>query len=165
LNKQWVKSIAAGALAVAVGFGVGTFPTALHTAHASAEFQESMHPDVDKAWTDKQDKVPRIVAEAAGAIGVAPDDLLKKLKQGSSIADVAKGQGISEEQLVQKLMEVRIANLDNAISNGKLTAEQAADIKRRMTDHLTAAIQTKGIPKHKHKHGHHHHQHKEKKEE
>jgi hypothetical protein len=165
MNKYWAKLFVAASFGFASIVGIGAACAFDHTAYAAVLTSHSTaHPDGNEAWTDELTKVPRIVSEAAGVLGMKPDELIKQLKKGSSLADAAKSKGVSEEQLVQKLMEIRIANLDKAVQAGKLTAEQAENIKKRMTEHLTAAIQTKGIPKHKHKHGHHHH-HKDMKEE
>jgi hypothetical protein len=167
MNKYWAKLFVAVSFGFASIVGIGAAGAFGHSAYAAGLTSRSaVHPDGNEAWTDEKAKVTRIVSEAAGMLGMKPDELIKQLKKGSSLADVAKSKGISEEQLVQKLMEIRMANLDKAVQAGKLTAEQAESIKKRMSEHLTAAIQTKGIPKFKHKHDHHHHHHhKDMKEE
>ncbi len=76
--------------------------------------------------------------EAAAYLGVTEDELHAELEDGKSLADVAKAEGKSVEGLVGALVTASTKKIDAAVSDGKLTEEQAtslkADLESRVTD-------------------------------
>jgi len=101
----------------------------------------------------KQVRAFPIFVEAAQIIGMKPEDLKKEVQQGKSILDVAKTKGVTEETLHSKIVANRSAKLDEAVKAGKLTAEQAAKMKSKMSEHVKFMLNKKGLSEH---HGHHH---------
>lgn len=63
---------------------------------------------------------------------MSQDELKAQLKEGNKIADIAKQQGMSVEQLRQKVRELRIEAIQQAVKDGKLTQEKADQIIKRL---------------------------------
>ncbi|SDC78263.1 hypothetical protein SAMN02799630_01474 [Paenibacillus sp. UNCCL117] len=80
-----------------------------------------------------------IIEEAAGVLGI-PKDELKISLQNKTLVEVAQERGVSEADLIAKLKAVRIAQLDQAVASGKLTADQAALMKEKLEKHLTFLV-------------------------
>ncbi|MDF2652990.1 MAG: hypothetical protein K0Q73_8795 [Paenibacillus sp.] len=88
-----------------------------------------------------------LITEAAGIIGVAPDKLKKELKDGKSIAEVAKSKGIAEAELTNQLVAIKARKIDEAVKSGKWTAEKAEKMKEKLPDHIRHMLNHKGFHK------------------
>lgn len=93
-------------------------------------------------------ETPPIVSEAAAVLGMNTAALTEQLKAGKSIADVAKERGMSEQQLTAKLLQLRVARIDDAVKNGKMDAARAEQMKQRMGSHLGYMIKEKNLLNH-----------------
>lgn len=75
---------------------------------------------------------------AAAYLGITEDALRTELAGGKSLADVAKAKGKSVDGLVSALVAAETKEIDDAVTAGRLTKEQAtsvkADLKARITD-------------------------------
>ncbi|WP_159887664.1 hypothetical protein [Paenibacillus puerhi] len=80
-----------------------------------------------------------LVEEASGVLGISQDELKKSLED-KTLVELAKERGMSEADLVAKLKAVRIAQLDQAVAAGKLTADQAARMKEKLDNHLSFLV-------------------------
>jgi hypothetical protein len=69
---------------------------------------------------------------AADKIGVSVDDLKAALKDGKSIADVANEHSVSPADVQQALVDAATAKLNEAVTNGKVTQDQADKIEQRL---------------------------------
>jgi hypothetical protein len=76
----------------------------------------------------------------ASTLGVSEDELQTELEAGKSIADVAGEQGVSVDSLVTKLVAAATDEIDQAVTDGKLTADQATQIKSNLQDRITAMV-------------------------
>jgi hypothetical protein len=77
---------------------------------------------------------------AAKALGMTTDDLRSALKGGKSIADVAKGKNIDVNKVVDAMVSDAQAKIDQAKTNGKLTPQQADDLKSTLKDRITQVV-------------------------
>ena len=77
---------------------------------------------------------------AATFLGVSVADLQTALESGKSLADVAKAQGKSVDDLVTALLAPAKKNLDQAVTDGKLTQAQETAILNKMTTGLTNLV-------------------------
>ena len=68
---------------------------------------------------------PRHLSAAADYLGLSPQQLLQKLANGQSLADIAKAQHKSVSGLEDKLLAEAKAHLDRAVKDGMLTRAQA----------------------------------------
>jgi hypothetical protein len=69
---------------------------------------------------------------AATAIGVTTDELKAAVKGGSTIAEFAQSKDVSVDTVTQAIVASLSDKLDQAVANGKVTAERAAKVKERL---------------------------------
>ncbi len=72
------------------------------------------------------------VKVAADKIGITPADLRAELKDGKSIADVATEHNVSVDDVKQALTDAATARINQAVSNNRLTQDQANKIEQRL---------------------------------
>jgi hypothetical protein len=80
---------------------------------------------------------------AAKYLGLTKSDLQTKLRDGQSLADVAKAQGKDLAGLQQTILDAAKADLDKAVADKKLTQSQADDILARVKDHVADIVNAK----------------------
>ena len=69
---------------------------------------------------------------AADKIGISVEDLRAELKDGKSIADVAAEHNVSVDDVKQALTDAATARINQAVSNGRITQDQADKIEQRL---------------------------------
>ena len=100
-----------------------------------------------------------IVEESASLLGIDKDAMVKSLKDGKSIVQVAAEKGMSEADLTAKLQQMRTSKIEAAVKDGKLTAEQGEHMKQKLGEHLKFILNEKNLFEHAdgrgkwHKHG------------
>lgn len=72
------------------------------------------------------------VKTSAEVIGITPKELAAELKAGRSIAEVAEAKGVETSKVTDALVAKGTARIDQAVANGKITAERAAKAKARL---------------------------------
>ncbi len=80
------------------------------------------------------------LAVAAKALGMTEAELAAKLKDGTSLADVAKDQNITTAALIKALVAEAEANIDAAVKDGKLTTAEAEERKASLTERITDRV-------------------------
>ena len=80
----------------------------------------------------------------ATALGISTDDLRTALQDGKSIADVAAEQGVDVQTVIDAMVSEASTRIDEAVTAGKLTAEEAATRKAELTERITEAVNTAG---------------------
>jgi ribosomal protein S20 len=93
----------------------------------------------------KGDHGPKLDA-AAKALNVSVDDLRSKLKDGKTLAQVAKDQGVDAQKVIDAMVADATAHIDQAVKDGKLTADQATQRKSGLKDRITKLVND-GPPK------------------
>lgn len=86
------------------------------------------------------------VGGAAEYIGITADQLLEKLKAGSTLAQVATAQGKSVDGLKQALIADAKEHLASAVADGKLTAAEAKTMLDRLTANIDEIVSWTGPP-------------------
>lgn len=81
----------------------------------------------------------------ADAIGVTPEQLRDELRKGSTIAGVAKAHGVAESTVIDAIVSQATEKIDQAVSDGHLTAAQAAKLKDGMRDLATKVVEGRGL--------------------
>jgi hypothetical protein len=71
---------------------------------------------------------------AAGTIGISEDDLLKELKSGKSIAQVAQEHNVDRQRVVDALNTFGRQKIDEAQAKGTIDEQQAARLRERLPD-------------------------------
>jgi hypothetical protein len=80
---------------------------------------------------------------AASALGLKREDLMSKLRDGKSIADVAKDEGKSITDVKKAITDGVTKELDKAVTDKKLTSAQRDDILKELTEHLDDLVNGK----------------------
>lgn len=70
--------------------------------------------------------------DIASILGMTPQELKQELKSGKTLEQIASEKGLSLEQLKEKWLAEKKAELDQRVSEGKLTAEKAQEILSRL---------------------------------
>jgi hypothetical protein len=76
------------------------------------------------------------LAAAAKYLGLSESDLRTKLRDGQSLADVAKAQSKDVDGLKTAILDAAKADLDKAVADKKLTQSQADDIYDGLKSHI-----------------------------
>ncbi len=100
-----------------------------------------------------QDRITKLVNEgkpkgehgpkldaAAKALNVSVEDLRSKLKDGKTLADVAKDQNVDVSKVIDAMVADATAHIDQAVQDGKLTADQATERKSNLKDRITKLV-------------------------
>jgi hypothetical protein len=78
---------------------------------------------------------------AAGALNLSADDLMTRLRNGETLADIAQAQGTTEQAVIDAALAAARTQLDQAVTAGTLTQAQAdaiySDLQSRGADLLT----------------------------
>jgi len=73
---------------------------------------------------------------AASYLGLSRAALVRQLRAGRTLADVARAQGKSVDGLEQALVDAAKTRLDRAVADGKLTSRQRDEILRELRAHV-----------------------------
>ena len=77
----------------------------------------------------------------AEALGMGTEDLVAELRAGQSVAEVAEGQGVALETVVEALLAERQEALEQAVAEGRLTQEEADEMLAEMAEQITARLE------------------------
>ncbi len=77
---------------------------------------------------------------AADTIGVSPQDLRAAVKGGQSIAEVATSKGVDPQTVIKAIVDAGNTKIDQAVTDGKLSADRAATLKSKLTDRVTKFV-------------------------
>ncbi len=83
-------------------------------------------------------------AAAATYLGISEADLRTKLQSGQTLAQIATAAGKSRDGLIQALVADATKNIDAAVAAGRITADQAIQMKSTLTDHITRLVDSTG---------------------
>jgi polyhydroxyalkanoate synthesis regulator phasin len=85
----------------------------------------------------------RALDGAAAYLGITVDALRTELAGGKSLADVAKAKGKSVDGLVSALVAAETKEIDDAVTAGRLTKEQATSVKANLKARITDLVNGK----------------------
>jgi hypothetical protein len=80
---------------------------------------------------------------AANVLGLTPEQLRAEMQAGKTLAEVAQAHGMSRDDFKSKLIAAQKARLDQAVANGRLTAEQAQQVADRFAANLDRMLDIK----------------------
>ncbi len=104
---------------------------------AAVEDKAADHPGRGRGRGRGHDRRPdrrQAVVVAAKAIGIDAKELATALRDGKSIADVARANGVDPTKVVDALVKAGTARVDAAVVAGRLKPEKAAKIKQRLPE-------------------------------
>ncbi|MSQ61959.1 MAG: hypothetical protein EXR43_05210 [Dehalococcoidia bacterium] len=77
-----------------------------------------------------------VYGEVVGLLGMQPQDLMQALRAGKSLAQIAQEHSVSVDTLKPGLTALAKAHLDQAVADGKLTAEQASTMLTKLSEQI-----------------------------
>lgn len=83
---------------------------------------------------------------AAETIGITEDDLRDALRDGETIAEVAEAQGVEPQTVIDALVADATTRIDDAIADGELDADQAAELKEDLPERMANLVNGEGGP-------------------
>lgn len=115
---------------------------------------------VDRTWPTKPAAAPRAVVPNVKAFlgdmlqtardylgGITLQDVTTAMRSGKSLGDIANDKGKSRDGLVQALTTAANANIDKAVANNRLTADQAATLKAKVAAEIATFVDRKAPTK------------------
>ena len=81
-----------------------------------------------------------VLKTAASFLGMTEAELREEL-QDKTLADIAKEQGKTVAGLVQQLVATQTKRIDEALTAGRLTAEQATELKADLEERMEALVE------------------------
>ena len=125
-----VKAIGAAGVAALLSVGVvsAATPTPSPSKPTAAGTEQ---PSADR-HTDRR-AIRRAVIEAeADVLGIKPEELVKDLKAGQKVSDLAKAKGLSKEQFTARLVANLKPRLDALVDHKVITRAQADKVLDRI---------------------------------
>lgn len=86
-----------------------------------------------------------VAAELSKLLGLSPEQIAEKRQAGESLADIAKDRGVSEDQVIDTMINARKKILDERVKAGIITQEQENAILDRMRTNMSARIKDPAI--------------------
>jgi hypothetical protein len=108
-------------------------------ATAVAEALEAARPEGPMGGHRRFGPGPGLGA-AAEALGIEASELRSALQDGQTIAQVAESRDVPLQSVIDAIVADMNSHLDEAVSNGRLTQEQADEIKANATERATALV-------------------------
>lgn len=81
------------------------------------------------------------IDEVAKLLRLKPEEIIEKRNSGESLADIAKDQGVSKDEVVSTILETREKLLDERVKAGVITKEQEDFMLERMKSRVDERVQ------------------------
>jgi hypothetical protein len=81
-----------------------------------------------------------LIGAAATYIGITVEELRQEKEAGKTLAQVATEHGKTREGLVAALTDASNAAIDQAVADGRITAERAAELKQRAPEQVERIV-------------------------
>ena len=81
--------------------------------------------------------------DVAKVLGISTDDLRTDLRNGQSIADIAKAKNVDVNKVIDALVADASTKIDQAVKDGHLTQQQADNLKSKLKTAITDAVNAK----------------------
>jgi uncharacterized protein (DUF433 family) len=130
MKKLLAAVVAVGVLAAGATAAFADNSAPSTSAPPAAQSARARHPKLAKS----------AIVASAKAIGISAKDLVKELKGGKSIADVAKAHDVSTAKVVAALVAGGTNEIKTALDNGKITKERAAKLEANLPKRATAFV-------------------------
>jgi uncharacterized protein (DUF433 family) len=80
-------------------------------------------------------------ALAATTIGVEPKELAAQVRDGKSVADVARDHDVEPQAVVDAIVTAASERIDRAVAKGRIDADRAAQLKERVAARVADRIE------------------------
>ncbi|WP_160039966.1 hypothetical protein [Paenibacillus sp. USDA918EY] len=148
------KTLLAGVLScilAGVGFSFGHIAAADNTPTSPSEVKPPAEPEQHDGQRHKRPghhgRKFVLFKDAATLLDMTETDLKKEWKQGKTLQQIAKEKkNWDAEVFVQKLTDVQSAKIDQAVKAGKMTDQQAQQLKKKLPGMLKRFTEHKYQP-------------------
>ena len=151
MMKKLVASALVGASIVGGAASLAALPAQAQTSSPDQTQQAQPDKPDHKGNGQHQGRRHRLAKAAiktsADTIGIDAKDLLKELKAGKSIADVATEHGVNPQAVVDAIVAKVNAKVDEAVAAGKITADKGNEIKAKAPEKVTKLVNAHRQPK------------------
>lgn len=106
-------------------------------ADAVSEHLAASRPDRPGRRGHRLGNVSEVVTEV---LGLEAEELREQLRAGNSLADIAETQGVELEVLISALVDEAQDKIDEAVADGKLSADEAAERLEDIEERVTARV-------------------------
>lgn len=96
---------------------------------------------------NREERRQAVESTAATALGISTDDLRTELRAGKTLAQIAQDKGVEVQKVTDALVEEANKRVDQAVTDGKLDASDAATMKQRAAERIQSFV-TNG-PRHR----------------
>ena len=131
-TKQLVATVALAGAVTAGTAGVAFAADSTSTSAQDPSAQQVRHPFL---------RARRALAGfVANQIGITRAELRAGLKSGQSIADIATAHDVDVQTLVNAIVEKVDQRVDQAVQNGRISAERGETIKSKVPDRVNTLV-------------------------
>lgn len=95
--------------------------------------------------------------ELLSLLNIDKQTLKKELEAGKSIADIANEKGVTKQKVIDLLVKQSSDRVDAVVKDGKISKDQADQIKAKLPEFIKLRIEVKGGLTKKHAHHKMHH--------
>lgn len=150
-ERSFLKRIGLGAVVIGLTGAIALSASDVSAAAAANPEDESAvemnapasDPSAVKGDEQKRHHKFRLFEDASRIIGIDEQELKKQLHAGKSLAEVAQSKGISEVDLIDRLLAVRVQKIDEAVKAGKIPQEKADRVKDQLPQRLKEFVNKK----------------------
>jgi hypothetical protein len=147
---KW-KLVAAGAAVVAAVAGGVAIASTHHPAAASAATAASFRPGGGPPDGGFRGRGGDPLSAASTYLGVSTSDLFTQLRSGKTLAQIAAAtSGKSASGLIDALVTAQRKELEQAVTDGRMTRDQAdrieSDLKAHVTERVEGTFDDRGGP-------------------
>ena len=114
--------------------------------------QEESEIQKEKKDKDRGPQKREFLGEVLLEVGLDPDTVKEGFANGQTLGDTAEANGISSETVTDAIVSAMTERLSQAIADGKITPEEAAEKAAGIPDRATEIVNS--IPEKKDKRGH-----------
>ena len=155
-TKTWIIAGAVGALALAVAVGAAgaiAANRALSGDDSRAAHFSKAHEDFGPRrgfggpgffGQNRRFAHPRVLGgldAAATYLGLSEEELHEALRDGKTLAEVAEDEGKSVAGLVDAMVAPAEERIDEAVEDGRLDEDRAAELKQRLEETMTELVE------------------------
>src|SRR5262245_11107550 len=131
-TKQLVATVALAGAVTAGTAGVAFAADSTSTSAKDPSEQRDRHPVLRAR--------PALSGYVANQIGITRAELRDGLKSGQSIADIATAHDVDVQTLVNAIVEKVDQRVDQAVQNGRISAERGETIKSKVPDRVNTLV-------------------------
>jgi len=136
MNKKISIGLGIFALTLMLGVGVSSVMAA-DTSSSSAPFISRCGQSIQKGYGVMSDAVTKL-------LGMSQEQIQTEREAGKSIVEIAQEKNINEQALIGGMLEARKQNLQEAVTDGYLTQDQADERLEWMNERIKGQAENGG---------------------